>query len=87
MENKTIFCRELAVVDEIEENLGNRIATLHGESAVEVSVVPDWSRSGYKMYRNLFATCLLALSTTSARECQLLRCHTRGWQARPVLAL
>ena len=28
MENKTIFCRELAVVDEIEENLGNRIATL-----------------------------------------------------------
>ena len=33
---KTIFCRELAVVNEIEENLGNRIAALHGESAVEV---------------------------------------------------
>ena len=31
MENKTIFRRELAVVDEIEENLGYRIAALHGE--------------------------------------------------------
>lgn len=36
MENKTIFCLQLAVVDEIEENLGNRIATLHGEFVEEM---------------------------------------------------
>ena len=36
MENKTIFYRELAAADEIEENLEHRIATLHDESAVEV---------------------------------------------------
>ena len=36
MENKTIFCRELTVVDEIEENLDHRIATLHGEFVKEM---------------------------------------------------
>ena len=36
MEIKTIFCRELAVDDEIEENLDHRIATLHGEFVEEM---------------------------------------------------